>query len=166
HTKTRAAFTLIELLVMIAIIAILSLVVILTLNPAELLRQSRDANRVFDMATMNSALGIYQTDQGNIGSLGSASVVYVSLPDTSATCANLGLPALPMGYTYNCTPSTSTRSTNATGWIPLNFQTFSEGSPFGSLPIDPTNTPSSRLYYTYDTNNSQYEITASMESSK
>jgi prepilin-type N-terminal cleavage/methylation domain-containing protein len=37
-------FTLIELLVVIAILAIIAVVVILTLNPAELLRQSRDAN--------------------------------------------------------------------------------------------------------------------------
>ena len=37
------AFTLIELLLVVAIIAVLAGVVILALNPAELLRQSRDA---------------------------------------------------------------------------------------------------------------------------
>jgi len=42
----RSAFTLIELLIVIAIIAILSIVVILVLNPAQLLKQSRDSNRV------------------------------------------------------------------------------------------------------------------------
>ena len=41
----------------------LSVVVILTLNPAELLRQSRDANRLSDLTTMNSAINLYNTDQ-------------------------------------------------------------------------------------------------------
>src|SRR5208337_1332087 len=60
--KRRKGFTLIELLVVIAIIAILAVVVILTLNPAELLRQSRDSNRVSDFATLKSALGLYGAD--------------------------------------------------------------------------------------------------------
>jgi prepilin-type N-terminal cleavage/methylation domain-containing protein len=163
---SSSAFTLIELLVVIAIIAILAVVVVLTLNPAQLLAQSRDANRVSDMATLNSAIGLYQIDSGGTGSLGTSSIVYTSLSDTSFTCGNLNLPILPSGYTYNCTNSTSTRNINTSGWIPINFQTISSGAPFGSLPVDPTNTSSSRLYYTYDTNGSQYEVTASMESSK
>jgi prepilin-type N-terminal cleavage/methylation domain-containing protein len=167
HVRTfRHGFTLIELLVVIAIIAILAVVVILTLNPAQLLAQSRDANRVADMATLNTALNLYTVDAGGTGFMGTSSIVYTSLSDASSTCSHQSLPALPSGYTYNCTVSTSTRNTNTTGWIPLNFQTISEGAPFGSLPIDPTNTSSSRLYYTYDTNGSQYETTASMESSK
>jgi type II secretory pathway pseudopilin PulG len=52
----RSAFTLIELLVVIAITEILSVVVMLTLNPAELLRQSRDSTRIADMGTLNTAV--------------------------------------------------------------------------------------------------------------
>ncbi len=52
------AFTLIELLVVIAIIAILSVVVVLSLNPAEMLRQSRDSNRVSDMDTLSHAISL------------------------------------------------------------------------------------------------------------
>ena len=48
----RKGFTLIELLIVIAVIAILAVIVVLTLNPAELLRQSRDADRLSDMATL------------------------------------------------------------------------------------------------------------------
>ena len=162
----RKAFTLIELLVVIAIIAILAVVVVLTLNPAQLLAQSRDSTRVSDLATLNSALSLYQIDQGGTGNTGTSSIVYTSLSDTSSTCGNLNLPLLPTGYTYNCTVSTSTKNINTSGWIPLNFQTISSGAPFGTLPVDPTNTSSSGLYYTYDTNGSQYETTASMESSK
>ncbi len=38
--------------------------------------------------------------------------------------------------------------------------------PISNLPADPTNTSSSRLYYTYTTNGAQYEVTAVMESQK
>src|SRR5271156_210597 len=59
NKKNKRGFTLIELLVVIAIIAILSVVVILTLNPAELLRQSRDSNRISDLSVTKSAIAFY-----------------------------------------------------------------------------------------------------------
>src|SRR5271156_6624921 len=61
NRKNKKGFTLIELLVVIAIIAILSVVVILTLNPAELLRQSRDSDRISDLCTLRTALALYLT---------------------------------------------------------------------------------------------------------
>ncbi len=161
----RKAFTLIELLVVIAIIAILAVVVVLTLNPAQLLAQSRDANRVSDLATLNSAIGLYQTDVPG-GSMGTSSVIFTSLPDASSTCGTWGLLALPASDTYACSPSSEYRLTNGSGWIPIDFSSISSGDPFGSLPVDPTNQSSTGLYYTYATNGSQYELTASMESEK
>jgi prepilin-type N-terminal cleavage/methylation domain-containing protein len=163
-------FTLIELLVVIAIIAILSVVVILTLNPSQLLQQGRDSDRVSDMATLNTALGVYAAGGGT--SFGSSSVIYVSIPDPSATstagdqCQGLGLPSLPSTYSYHCAASSTLRSTDATGWIPINFSSIALGSTLGSLPIDPLNQSSSRLYYTYTTNGTQYEVTSAMESAK
>lgn len=170
-TPHRSAFTLIELLVVIAVIAILAIVVILTLNPAQLLMQSRDSNRVSDLGTMTSALGVYTTDQSN-GSLGSASTVYVSIADPTATstagdqCQGLGLPSLPSTYSYHCAASSTFRNANGQGWIPVNFSSVSFGSPLGSLAVDPVNQSSSREYYTYTTNGTQFEFTAPMESQK
>src|SRR6202035_4968923 len=112
----RNAFTLIELLVVIAIIAILSVVVILVLNPGQLLQQSRDANRLSDLSITNTALGVFAA-QGGI-SLGSSSVVYISVPDPSASssagdqCQGLNLPAAPSGTTYFCGASSTYRNTN------------------------------------------------------
>jgi prepilin-type N-terminal cleavage/methylation domain-containing protein len=171
---SRSAFTLIELLVVIAIIAILSVVVILTLNPAELLRESRDANRVSDMSTLNTALGLYANDQSGSAnySLGTPSTTYLSVPDPSATstagdqCQGLGMPALPTSTSYGCTSSSSLRNVSSTGWIPVNFKNISSGSPIGSLPVDPTNQTSSNLYYTYATNGRTYKLTAFFESQK
>jgi prepilin-type N-terminal cleavage/methylation domain-containing protein len=170
----RRGFTLIELLVVIAILAILAVVVVLTLNPAELLRQGRDANRVSDMSTLNEAVNLYDTDQGGASGylLGSPNSVYVSIPDPNATttagtnCSSLGLPTLPSTYTYHCAGPNYYRKVNGTGWIPVNFSNISAGSPLSSLPVDPINSSSSRLYYTYTTNGTQFEVTAAMESAK
>jgi prepilin-type N-terminal cleavage/methylation domain-containing protein len=167
---THSAFTLIELLVVIAIIAILAVVVVLVLNPAELLRQSRDANRISDLATMNSAVNLYNTDQAGASgySLGASSTSYLSVPDPTATstdpCTGLGMPA--SSYAYRCSASSTYRMITNQGWIPVNLGGISAGSPISSLPVDPVNQTSSGLYYTYSTNGNQYAITAFLESTK
>ena len=158
----RRGFTLIELLVVIAIIAIMAVVVVLALNPAELLRQSRDANRLSDLATLQSAIGLYQTDLGGAPSMGSSSAAYVSLPDASSSCASWGLPA-----SSSCASSTSMRNIDSTGWIPLNFKLISAGAPLSVLPVDPVNSSSSGLFYTYSfLGGSQFELIAPLESQK
>jgi prepilin-type N-terminal cleavage/methylation domain-containing protein len=166
--RTVRAFTLIELLVVIGIVAALSVVVILVLNPAEILRQSRDSNRLADMSSLNTALGLYVAQGG--ASFGSSNVVYVSIPDTVATssvgdqCQGLGLISLPLGWNYHCAPTSTYRNINGTGWVPVNFTTLSGGAPLSHLPIDPSQSSSSRYYYSYATNGSQFEATAIMES--
>ena len=174
YISSRRGFTLIELLVVIAIIAVLAVIVVLTLNPIELLRQSRDSNRVSDMATLNSAINLHNTDQGGASgySLGTANTVYVSIPDPTATstagdqCQGLGLISLPATYTYHCAASSTYRNVNGTGWIPINLTNISAGTPLASLPMDSVNTSSSRLYYTYTTDGFRFETTAVMESAK
>lgn len=164
----RASFTLIELLIVIAIIAILSVAVIVTLNPAELLRQARDANRLSEMDTMERAVLLYIGDRG--GSLGAASTTYFSLIDSSATttagtnCAGVGL-AAPGGWSYHCAASSTARKTDGTGWLPLNFDQMSY-KVFPSLPIDPVNTSSSGLYYAYIPAASTFALTAGLHSTK
>ena len=170
NNRKKDAFTLIELLIVIAIIAILSITVVLTLNPAEMLRQSRDSNRISDMDTLNKAIALYVTDnatQGGVLSLGNASTVYLSLIDNaSSTCGSLGLPSLPTGYGYHCASATSSRLNDSNGWLPVNLKNISYGSPLGSLPIDPTNVSSSGLYYSYVTDGGQYQLSSHMESAK
>ena len=163
--KSRSSFTLIELLVVLAIVAILSVVVIMTLNPSELLKQARDSNRLSDLGTLNTALAAYEADV-NQGFMGTSSVVYVSIPDTSPTCANLGLPtSTGAGFTYHCVTSQNLKNSDGTGWIPVNFSQISFGSPISSLPVDPINTTSSGNYYTYVSGGS-FILTAIPESAK
>ena len=164
--RPRSAFTLIELLVVIAIIAILAVVVVLVLNPAQLLAQSRDSNRASDIATINSALGLYVTDRaGTSGySLGTASTSYISVPAASSSCASLGIAtsAIP----YSCATTANYRSVSGSGWIPVSFQSISAGAPFGSIPVDPVNQTSSNLYYTYEASNGLYAVSTFFESQK
>jgi prepilin-type N-terminal cleavage/methylation domain-containing protein len=168
----RSGFTLIELLVVIAILAVLAVVVVLTLNPAGLLQEARDSNRISDMATINSALGLSLADNAS-ESLGSPNTVYVSVPDPTATssagdqCQGLGLLSLPSGFSYHCAASSTYRKTDATGWIPVNLSQNTFGSSMAQLPQDPVDVTSSRLYYTYETDgNGKYEATTPFESAK
>lgn len=170
---TGFGFTLIELLVVIAVIAILSAVVLLVINPAELLRASRDARRISDLATVHQAVNLLKTDAPET-QIGSSSVVYISLADSSPTCANLSLPPLAVGWVYNCVSSSTLRKGNGTGWIPVDFSSFSAGTLLPVPPIDPSNSALNNCsankyenyFYAYATNGNEWEINANLESKK
>ena len=159
----ESSFTLIELLIVLGILAVIATVAILALNPQELIKQARDTQRMADLATLNKALAVYQSS-GQM-SLGSATTVYVSVPANQTNCSDLGLPTLPSGYTYACVTSSTLRSVNGTGWIPLAFSSVSYGAPLEKLPVDPINTTTTRNYYIYIPGGS-WELATAMESAK
>src|SRR3989344_4737427 len=137
NIQSKKALTLIELLIVIAIIGVLATTSILVLNPAELTKRSRDSDRISDMANLNKALGLVQV-QG-VTNFGETNKIYVSLPDDSAPydCAEYNLPALPTGWAYVCKPSSEYRKTDGNGWLPINLNSISTGSPLPVLPVDP-----------------------------
>ena len=180
--NTKKGFTLLELLIVIGILAILATVAILIINPAELLRRSRDSARISDLNTLKSAIGLYLTDM-RIPDLDSNNVIcstttgarstltISSLPLTGGT----SLPSPSCAATANANvryaTSATYTATDGTGWIPINFNAMSTKSPLASLPIDPTNacgsTAASRLFYTYSCNNADltFLLTGRLESS-
>ncbi len=168
----KKGFTLVELLVVIAILALLMSIVIVTINPAEILRKTRDTKRVSDLGALRTALNLYLTDKAS-PSLAAAPVadcaskIYYSVGIGGMTEASQGGD----GSTRTTqTASANPRLTDGTGWIPVNFNSISAGSPLSALPVDPTNatstTATSNLYYTYACNatSTYYEIDAQMES--
>src|SRR5690606_37741696 len=163
RAQDKPAFTLVELLIVIGILAILSAAVVILINPAQKLKDARDYTRIQEITSLEHSITLLLTQDSNLA-LGTAQTVYVSIPDSSATCANLGLPTLPAGYSYACSSTANYRKTNGTGWIPINFQSSSIGT-LATLPIDPINTTSTGLYYTYIPGGS-FELTALMESEK
>jgi prepilin-type N-terminal cleavage/methylation domain-containing protein len=162
---SRQSFTLIELLVAVALIAVLSVAVIMSLNPQELIKQSRDSTRLSDLQNLNKSLSWFEADTGGTGFMGSSSVIYVSIPDTTSTCANLGLPTPPSGYSYRCVTAQNLQKTDGSGWIPVNFNQISFGKTLTKLPIDPINQTSTGNYYTYVAGGS-WKLTTRFESQK
>lgn len=75
--KQQKGFTLIELLVVIAIIGILSSVVLASLNSAR--AKARDAKRMSDLKSIETALNLYYSDYGSYPSTGSIDNVYMDL---------------------------------------------------------------------------------------
>ncbi|MCX7589436.1 MAG: type II secretion system GspH family protein [Patescibacteria group bacterium] len=151
-------FTLVELLVVIALIAVLAVAVILTLNPAELLKQGRDSTRISDLANINSALSYYVSDTTTWTGLLDRCYTHVT---GLTTCTNR------FSSTSLLAVVTSSQAVNGTGWLPINLNLISFRSPIPRYPIDPT--PSSTIYYYAfrpSTTYGFYEINAILESGK
>ncbi|MDO8604632.1 MAG: type II secretion system protein [bacterium] len=142
HAK---GFTLLELLIVISIIAILSVALVLILNPAETLKKSRDTQRISDLNTIKTALGLYLT---------STSTPWMN-GNTDVACAP-----------WSSSTTTLSVLTDGTGWLPINLNSLTSGSPISSLPVDPVN--SGAMGYAYKCNNTAktFEVSAVLESSE
>jgi len=160
--KHKRGFTLIELLVVIAILALLMSIIIITLNPAEMLRKARDTKRITDLSSIRTALNLYMTDVVD-PQLGTTTTCFVSLPSEAVGCT------VTCGSAAICRTGANLRLVTGAGWVPVNFNQISSGSPLSALPVDPTNATSSTywLYYSYVADNTlkTFELNANMESS-
>ena len=191
NLNRNQGFTLLELLIVIAIIAILSVILVLVLDPSETLKKSRDSQRMSDLSTLKTALGLYSTSvtapymggaASNTACKGSTSVdtaytandkIFYSLPsETAITDAALdgGGTSIPAAFQ---SASTTLALTDGTGWLPVNLSALPSGSPISNLPIDPVNkvtnlvtVASTDLVYRYVCSEKtlKYEIDASLES--
>ncbi len=159
------SFTLLELLIVIGIIAVLGSVTFIALNPVETLRASRDTQRFSDLDALNKSINMAVIENTS-ASLGTASTVYVSLSDASATCASWSLPTLPTGWAYHCAASSTYTMTDGTGWLPVNLAALSTGSPVSHDPLDPTNDQNHYYQYVPNPNATTWELASVMESSK
>ena len=64
--KNKIGFTLIELLIVIAVIAVLSSLVFVALNPLARFQDSRNAKRWSDVNAILSAIKLHQIDHGGL----------------------------------------------------------------------------------------------------
>ncbi len=105
----------------------LALVVIVPFlfNPSALLQQARDSSRVQDALNLNNDINMWMSDV----------IVNRSNWKPGYYCSG-GTGSFPGGGTCNVSESTST---DGTGWLPIDFNLVSFGSPIQSLPIDSEN---------------------------
>lgn len=150
----KKGFTLLELLIVIGILAILTTIVTVVLNPAQLLAQARDSQRLADLKSVNSALGLFVASASSTTSFAATSTVTyggVTCPFSqfSATCA-----------------TNSSTTVAGLGWVAVNFGDIPSGAPLAKLPIDPSN--GATYYYAYAGSSSTltWELDAKLESAK
>ncbi len=140
--QVHQGFTLVELLVVIAIIAILAAVVVLVINPLELTRRGRDAARLADLATLQSAINL-------------------TVQEAAGPLETILCPAgVPCTATSN---GADGRGSDGSGWVKVDL-TSSASVSMSTLPVDPTN--SGANVYTYCANATGWEINANLESNQ
>lgn len=156
----KKGFTLVELLIVIGILAILTAAVVIVLNPAELLRQARDSQRMADLDALKSAISLYLADVSSTSLAGSSSNCYVYAGGaTTSGCGG-------RFTTATTAISSSSQAIDGTGWIPVALGNISSGSPLSKMPSDPTNNTTYFYSYAADTSALTFEIDAKLESSK
>ncbi|MGB9726724.1 MAG: type II secretion system protein [Minisyncoccia bacterium] len=150
----KKGFTLLELLIVIGILAILSTTMVIVINPAEMLRKARDAQRISDLSTLKTALSYYLTEASS-PSIGSTSLWYVyAHPGFSFAGACMGRTAT----------TTASQLINGTGWVPVDLSSLSGGAPISSYPIDPNPVNGKRYYIYLPGSSNTFEFLANMES--
>ena len=174
----KKGFTLLELLIVITIISVLSVILIVALNPAETLRKARDTQRLSDLASLKTALGVYITskssplldnvDNNTCNNGTGSATTWVSAQTSDASIYS-------SAAVVDTDGDSGDFAIDGTGWIKVNLGSIAGGSPISNLPIDPsTNNETSvgasvtdtTLVYTFvcDEDDITFEINAVLES--
>jgi len=148
-------FTLVELLIVIAILAALVAVVAVVLNPAELLAQARDSQRLRDMTTVRDAINIHLSQVPAAPLCGGTVAAPTPCP-VGGTCTVTVAPATgPFG---GATPLAGLvcaldpdRLNDGTGWVAIDFRAMPGGAALSTLPMDPVN--NANFFYAYRADN-------------
>ena len=160
-------FTLIELLIVIGILAVLSTATVLILDPAGILKETRDAQRLNDLGSLNSAVALMMATATTPDLDGGAGF-------TCGTNFGSSVAAATAYFASGTLAHAAVRGVDGAGWMAANLTLSSAGAPIAVLPIDPTNSASTGLApatdgfnYQYSCNASgKYELDARMESTK
>ena len=136
----KSGFSITELLIVVLIVIILAVFIVLAINPAKMMTQSRDSSRNEDLTTLTTAIDLYLADNKNFKGLAGP---YLS---------NSG--------------NISAQKNDGTGWIPIKFNSISSGAPLGTLPLDPLNNEAYHYVLGFDPVSKTYEINCVFELSE
>jgi prepilin-type N-terminal cleavage/methylation domain-containing protein len=160
----KKGFTLIELLIVIGILAVLSSAVVVVLNPAQLLAQARDTQRLNDLSSLSSAISYFLSTTNLTSSLmapGSAGNACAT--NWWGSYASIGVSpfTVPAATILPGNQSAQvSRAVTGTGWVPVKLDKSNDGngpSPLGTLPVDPTNASGKFYAYSCNENNNDNE---------
>ncbi|MCS7183919.1 MAG: fibronectin type III domain-containing protein [Patescibacteria group bacterium] len=173
----RRGFTFIELITVLASLGILSSVVITLIKPIDIIRCSRDTQRIADLNALNSALGHYLSEVKNPDLDGPyfshsgfdevSSTIFLSIPkDRAATSTIVSFE----GKIWRIIQPSSTifsSRLNGEGWLPIDFLSLSKRH-FNVLPLDPVNSFNKNYFYSYafKRNTKSYELNSKFECQK
>ncbi len=149
-------FTLFETIIVIAILTIISVFIVVILNPAETLRKTRDSQRLSDLRTLHRALGFFITAKSDIkgGDLCGGGdfnpAIHISFPKDKkgidipeGQCPTplppLGSPLTAFAPNWRQVLTNDLYRINGGGWISVDFASITGGSPIATLPVDPIN---------------------------
>lgn len=122
------SFTLIEILVVLSLIAILAAILIVVINPSKIFQNARDSQRTEDLNRIGKLINLMMVNDPTFYELkyASSNIVYISLQDSSPTCANWlsQLPSLSSNWSYQC----SATPTNIDGYRLVAYSFFSKSS--------------------------------------
>lgn len=138
----KKGFTILEFLVVFGILAGVTLIFVALLNPAERLKERRDAQRTIDLVELKKALSLYVAvlDKPDLDTRGNCADIYTSVEGSAAV--------------------------NGSGWLPVNFDLIPGGSTIKKLPVDPINDEMYFYSYKCAPNSLKFELNANMESKK
>lgn len=135
-------FTVLEFLVICGILAVLTAVFVFLLNPVERMRESRDVQRILDLAEIKKALSFYVSivEKPDLDLKGNCESYYESIAGTTAV--------------------------DGTGWLPVNFDQIPSGSTIKKLPLDPINDEEHFYSYQCIPGSLKFTLDAKMESKR
>lgn len=131
NIKFQRGLTLIELLVVIVIIGILAAVVMLAINPAEMMRRGRDSSRVQDLETVRKAIDMVLAE--GVATLGTGSG---NSGTGTQVCGGTGwaAPGLNLCSYLSVLPRDPRHNEDATIWY-YQFQSIGTGTEAGTYEI-------------------------------
>jgi len=162
---SKRGFTLIELVIVIGILAILATVVVLVLNPAQLLAQARDSQRISDLTSVKSAIALYMATANSPALTASTTCTVIA-----TTCNGNSNPFAGGTITYTSSTDTGVLGAYGSGWVGgVKFADTAGGSALSALPLDPLNSVvGTDYYYAYrgDSSDNTFKLMGRLESLK
>lgn len=137
-------FTLIELLIVLGVVASLSVISLIIINPVELLARGRDTTRLADLNTVKKAIDS-------------------ALSDTGVSISTLCHDGIPVPCSGDTNDAGNIRNSDGSGWVKVDFAGLA-GIKLTILPVDPKN--GTRFHYTYSSDGNGYELDAVLESNQ